>query len=313
MAKYFLGIIFMPLFFFFSVSTGFCQCGAVANDFSMTLPCVGYGGGHFSLTLTPYNNPTDPSGLYWQFGTITPATASASCAQADSALNITAPCVYFSGINLSVTLEKFDNPADPDNLYWKMGSQYTVNPVTISEISGDTTPCFDPSIYTDPQFLTAINESIACANQCSDDPACLMACMPDLGLGSAFSLAFTLNNPGAAPVSFTLPAGAYYEPGASDVQPMLVITDQTTTVEPGSTTVCIPTYCMDSQAASPSAGDVFSTGDIAQNSCLLDIINLLRDSGDISMTDSSVIQDAVWSCMETGAITTDQQTAIANM
>lgn len=313
MAKYFSKIVFVCLFFFITPATSFSQCGTVANDFSMTLPCVQYGGAHFSLTLTPYNNPSDPSGLYWQLSTFSSAAPAATCAQTDANLNITAPCVYFSGINLSIFLEKFDNPSDPDNLYWKMGSQYTVSPVKITEISGDTTPCFDPSVYADPQFLTALNESIACIAQCGQDPACITACMPDLGLGSAFSLAFTFNNPETVPVSFTLPAGSYYEPGTADVQPMLVITDQVTTLEPGSTTVCIPTYCMNSQAASPSAGDIFSVGDIAQKTCLLEIVNLLRDNGDLSMEDSSTIQDAVWSCMETGAITDTQRTAMDNM
>ena len=304
---------FVYLVFFFTPATGFSQCGTVANDFSMKLPCVEYGGAYFSLTLTSYTNPSDPAGLYWQFDTISPAAAAATCAQTDADLNITAPCVYFSGINLSIFLEKFDNPAGPDNLYWKMGNQYTVNPVTISEISGDTTPCIDPSIYADPQFLTALNESITCINQCGQDPACISACMPDLGMGSAFSLAFTFDNPSASPVSYTVPAGAYYEPGKSGVQPMLVVTDQVNTLEPGSTTVCIPTYCMDSQADSPSAGDIFSVGDITQKSCLLEIINLLRDSGDLSMADSSTIQDAVWSCMETGAISDTQRAAMDNM
>ncbi len=314
MKKCVLKIVFVCLVLFATVSTGFSQCGTVANDLSMTLPCVEYDGAYFSLTLDYYTHPADPAGLYWRFRTIAAAAPSSSCAQVDSGLHITAPCVYFAGINLSMELVPYANPADPGGLYWKMGDQFTVNPVAISGISGDTTPCFDPTLYASPEFQASLMEAMTCAMNCNQDPECLMNCMPDLGIGSSFSLAFILKNSGTTPVTFTIPAGAHFTPGTAGVQPMLVITDQTITLEPGSTkTECIPTYCMDGHASSPSGEDIFSVGDITQKACLNEIIDLLRDTGEISHANSSIIQDAVWNCMETGAITSEQQTAIANM
>jgi len=314
MKRYVKKIVFLCLILFTSVTTAFSKCGTVANDLSLTLPCAKYGGASFSLTLKYYNNPTNPGGLYWQFGTIGAAAQSSSCAQVDPNLHITAPCLYFAGANLSVELVPYANPADPVGMYWKMGNQITVNPATISGISGDTTPCFDSTLYSSPEFQASLMASMTCAMNCNQDPGCLMQCMPDLGLGSPFSLAFTFENPSTSPVTFTIPAGAHFTPNTADVQPMLVITDQIITVEPTSSkTVCIPTYCMDGQASSPSSSDIFSVGDIVQNPCLKEIIELLRGTGDISQINTSIIQDAVWSCMETGAITSKQKKDITSM
>ncbi len=306
-------IFFLNLAFFSNASMCFSQCGTVANDFSMTLPCVEFDGIYYKLTLTSYANPADQDRLYWKYESMEVSAPDTNCAHVNTALQITAPCVYYAGINLSMILEYYINPDDPTGLYWKLSQKLTINPVNITKISGDTSVCFDSSYYSSPEFLTSLNEAMACIMRCDNDAACLVSCMPDLGMGSAFNLAFTFYNPTASLVEFIISAGAYYNPGTSDVQPMLIIIDQILTIEPGYVTLCIPTYCMDGYAHAPSDEDVFGTGDIAQQPCIIEILDLLRGKGNISHADSSIIQEAVWTCTETGSITTEQQTALENM
>ncbi len=143
-----------------------------------------------------------------------------------------------------------------------------------------------------------------------------MACMPDLGLGSAFSLAFELCNPGIIPIVFIIPAGAYFEPGAGDVQSMLTAIDICLVVPPEECKIfLVPTYCMDSSASAPSPEDVYGIAGsgIAQQACIAEILDLIRGKEDISFADSHIIQDAVWTCMETGSITATQRAALQNL
>ncbi|MBN2232277.1 MAG: hypothetical protein JW781_05590 [Deltaproteobacteria bacterium] len=293
----------------FAVNAGTVRagCGTVANDMSMTLPCVEYGGMYYKLTLKPWANPTDPSWLYWEYESIVPAAADTICAHVDAGLNITMPCLYYYGINTSAALEYY--PA-AGGLYWKLNANLGVSPVTISGISGDTTACIDMSYYASPEFQQSLQQAMVCIQQCGEDVQCLMGCMPDMGTGSSFSLAFTLCNPTGAPVEYVLPGGSYFNPGAADVQPMLVIDDLVYTLEPGCTTVCVPTYCMDGSAHAPSDSDVYGIADIAQIPCLTEILDFVRTAGELTFTESNTVQDAVWECMATGAITPAQRAAL---
>jgi hypothetical protein len=198
-------------------------------------------------------------------------------------------------------------------LYWKLSPQLGVNPVSISGISGDTFECFDMSFFNNPDFMQAINDAIACQMQCNNDVECIVSCMPDLGIGSSFSLAFNLCNSTAGPIEYVLPGGAYFHPDAEDVQPMLVIDDQKLLVNSGCATVCVPTYCMDADSAAPSDMDVFSVSGIAkQPPCLVEVVDLVRGSGEISFSRSGIIQDAVWECTRKGFITDATRIALQN-
>ncbi len=312
-----LRVMVMALVMFLSLTTtAFSQCGRVADDLSLVLPCVEYGGQYYQLSFSRYANPADPTSLYWRYESIKLASGSASCAHADAALTITAPCVYYAGYNIAIILEYYLNPAEPNWPYWKLGSQLDVNPVTINSISGDTTELLLP-YYSSPEFQASLMAAMTCMQQCdSTDPTCIMACMPDLGLGSAFSLAFELCNPGTTEEEFCLPAGAYFEPGSGDVQPMLIGVDECLIVPPEKCKIfLVPTYCMDGGASAPDPEDVYSISGagIAQQACITEILDLISDKTEISHADSHIIQDAVWTCTETGSITEDQRTALQNM
>lgn len=312
MKKTFLFVMFVQILFLSVTNAVFPQCGTVANDLSMILPCVKYEGTYYKLSLSVYKNPSDPSWIYWKFDSIQPAITDPNCAHADTALTISAPCVYYAGKNIAINLEYYLNPVDPGWPYWKLGSQLTVNPVDITSISGDTLQCIDMSYYSSPAFQADLNAAISCMTQCGEDVTCLMSCMPDLGLGSAFSLAFELDNPEATPVEFTLPAGSFFQTGSGEVQPMLVAVDETVTVPPGVMIFCVPTYCMDVAAHAPSEEDVFSIAGIAQQACIAEIVDLVRGK-EIDFAASSIIQEAVWDCIENGSISQAQQIALQNL
>ncbi|NIA20003.1 MAG: hypothetical protein GWP07_06210 [Xanthomonadaceae bacterium] len=317
MKKALLSILFIQMIFLSLAPTAFSQCGRVADDLSLVLPCVEYGGQYYKLNFSAYTNPAD-GWLYWRYESIQLASGGTSCAHADAALAITAPCVYYAGYNIAITLEYSPgiNPAEPNWPYWKLSPQLTLNPVTIKTISGDTTELLLP-YYSSPEFQASLMAAMTCIQQCNPtDPACIMNCMPDLGLGSAFSLAFELCNPGISPIEFCLPAGAYFDPGTGDVQPMLIGIDQCLVVPPEECKIfLVPTYCMDGGASAPDSEDVYSISGagIAQQACIAEILDLISDKTEISHGDSYIIQDAIWGCTEFGSITEDQRTALQNM
>ena len=315
MKKAFLFILFIQMMFMPLAPKAFSQCGTVADDLSLVLPCVEYEGAYYKLNFSAYANPADPAWLYWRYESIQLASGGSTCAHADTALTITVPCVYCGGKNIAITLEYYINLAEPSGFYWKLGSQFTLNPVDIISISGDTMQCIDTSYYSSPEFLASLNAATACMQQCAEDAACLLACMPDLGFGGAFSLAFELYNPGITPIEFILPAGAFFEPGAGDVQPMLIAVDESLTVPSGLTVFCVPTYCMDLDAHVPSDVDMYEIAGagIAQQACITEILDLIRGKTEISHADSYIIQEAVWECTENDSITEDQRAALQNL
>ncbi len=314
MKKAFLFILFIQMMFMPLAPKAFSQCGTVDNNLSLVLPCVEYEGAYYKLNFSAYTNPADPAWLYWRYESIQFASGGSTCAHIDAALKITAPCVYYAGKNIAITLEYYINPADPSGFYWKLGSQFTLNPVDITSISGDTMEFLYP-IYSSPEFQASLITAMECMQQCGEDVTCLMACMPDLGLGSAFSLAFELYNPGITPIEFILPAGAFFQAGAGDVQPMLIAIDICLIAEPGYIKFLVPTYCMDGGAHAPSAEDTFAIpgSGITQQACIAEILDLIRGKTEISHADSYIIQDAVWTCMETGSITAAQRAALQNL
>lgn len=299
------------------VPATFSQCGIVADNLSLTLPCVEYEGVFFKLHLSAYDHPADHSSLYWRYESIQPVNSgNLTCAHADNVdLTITAPCVYYGGINISMTLEYYINPLDPKTPYWKFGPSFSLNPVEITSISGDTAELLY-SQYSNPEFLTDLMEYMTCAAQCNQDVSCLMNCgMPDMGLGSSFSLVFELHNPEITPIEFILPAGTFFQPGASDVQPMLIAKETCLMVEPGYMKFLVPTYCMDGNASAPSAEDDFSVigAGVFQKPCIDEILDLIKDKENITHANSYAIQDAIWNCMELGSITEEERIALQNL
>ncbi|OPL10570.1 MAG: hypothetical protein AVO38_05000 [delta proteobacterium ML8_D] len=159
MKKVFLSILFIQMMFMPLAPQAFSQCGTLANDLSLVLPCVEYEGAYYKLNFSAYTNPADRAWFYWQFQSIQPVTGGSNCAHLDNNLTITIPCVYLAGRNLAITLEYYEG------LYWKLGSQFTINPVEIRSISGDTTELLLP-YYSDPDFLAALNATMQPGRSC---------------------------------------------------------------------------------------------------------------------------------------------------
>lgn len=96
-------------------------CATVDANLTVNLPCVGLDGHFYQASLNAYRNQADPSGLYWQLGTVGQSTDNGSCASADSNLNLNIPCVSVSGIDYSVNLNRYVNLANPFTYYWSLG------------------------------------------------------------------------------------------------------------------------------------------------------------------------------------------------
>ena len=73
----------------------------------------------FDVILTLYNNPDNPDGRYWRLGSHSTVTATEpEGASVESNLDL-----YLNPMNVfnrlfEMTLEFYDNPRDPDGLYW---------------------------------------------------------------------------------------------------------------------------------------------------------------------------------------------------
>ena len=70
MKKAFLSILFIQMMFLSLAPTAFSQCGTVADDLSLVLPCVEYEGQYYKLNFSAYANPADPAWLYWRYESI---------------------------------------------------------------------------------------------------------------------------------------------------------------------------------------------------------------------------------------------------
>ncbi|OQY41951.1 MAG: hypothetical protein B6240_14525 [Desulfobacteraceae bacterium 4572_87] len=96
-------------------------CLCVGGDFSIWIPCAQYGGTKYAFNLVFYNNPSDPSGLYWKMDMTTLTMGSgAACITVGTDLSLPISCAEYSNVQYGFTLQYYSNPADPSGLYWKM-------------------------------------------------------------------------------------------------------------------------------------------------------------------------------------------------
>ena len=99
----------------------FDNCRFIYDDLSMSIPCAEYYGFDFGFDLNFYENPADPSGLYWKMDidTLTEGTGF-DCIPLSDDLSLPICCAEFYELKLSFTLDFYENPADPSGFYWKM-------------------------------------------------------------------------------------------------------------------------------------------------------------------------------------------------
>ncbi|MCP4681965.1 MAG: hypothetical protein GY864_06515 [Desulfobacterales bacterium] len=98
-------------------------CMDVDSNLSFTIPCADYNGIQYSFELDFYNNPDDPSGLYWELdlNTLTSGNDIATgCLSISDELSLTVPCVVYNGVQYGFKLDYYYNPIDPSGIYWKM-------------------------------------------------------------------------------------------------------------------------------------------------------------------------------------------------
>lgn len=278
-------------------------CGSLEDQsLRLVLPCIEYAGQHYEVAFDHYPNPSDPSGLYWRFSTLWASSSSGSCGSVDANLNITGACVNYFGIQYTFSLDYYNNPSDPSGLYWKLKlATLDQLPGSIASVSGGDSVCY-PEMEMDPSQIAAISQ---CLVSCADDVSCISGCLGMLNLPGTFPLGLTLNNPTAAPIEYSIPAGFVFSPESSDVQPMLVLQDLILTVDPGSSTYCLPTYCLDVSLSAPGEEDDYTAGPLASQQCLQDIINYTR--GKDVTTQAFKIQDIIWDCMENGSISNEDR------
>jgi hypothetical protein len=267
----------------FSWAAGHAACGPVSSSLGITLPCVEYAGQRFQLVLDYYPNPSDPSSLYWKFNSLSMNPACGQCATVDSGLNIRNACVIYAGVQLMLNLDLYSNPSDPSSLYWRLSS-FQTSPCTLTNVSGDTMACYDP---------TQSMAMIQCMMQCGQDVQCLLGCF-----GGGFKLALTFTNQGGSDTECSVAPGTKFIPSSSGVQAMMLL-DVCEVVGPGTHTVCVPAFCLNSDLAAPGDGDVFSSSGTATQPCLVEIVNLVQGKT-LGFDATWKVQQIVWTCTETG-------------
>jgi parallel beta-helix repeat protein len=106
-----------------TVSEPLPGCIYVDRYLGLTMTCAEYAEIQFRFHLDFYQNPHDPSGLYWKMdlNSLRNAASGQCCLPISiSDLGFTIQGAEFSGFTLGFDLDFYPNPNDPGGLYWKM-------------------------------------------------------------------------------------------------------------------------------------------------------------------------------------------------
>ena len=89
------------------------------GNLNLTVPCVAFGGGYYSVGLDRDSDSAAPFGVDWKLTTVAYGQAASNCATLDATnLNISVPYIEIFGNALWLELDRYSNPADPANFYW---------------------------------------------------------------------------------------------------------------------------------------------------------------------------------------------------
>lgn len=159
------------------------DCLSVDESLDLSIPCVAYEGGHYTLTLDSTPVPADPEGLYWRYGSAAATEPTGSSATATADLTLTLPCVRFNAATYRVTLTPAQNPDDPGGIYWRfasavptaancipVGSDLNINVPCITyggesyalDLAPYTNPADPDSLYWRFGGVTPVDEVSAC-------------------------------------------------------------------------------------------------------------------------------------------------------
>ena len=125
--------------------SGYAQCGSIDQNLTINLPYIEVIGQTYALTLDYYVNPEDPSGFYWQLGSLLSSPGEGISAIVDDSLNIDIPCIDVDGTKYRVILAYSVISSEPAGYYWKFSSIFPSMELTSSAFQyGD----YIPTLYT---------------------------------------------------------------------------------------------------------------------------------------------------------------------
>ena len=106
------GVVWLP-----GVVWSGCATIDSVNGVALNIPCVDYSGYQFGVKLDLYENPADPSGVYFKFDGIYDSLSDNGCALLEDNADLSIPCVEILGVRYSAHLTLSDNFVLP-GLYW---------------------------------------------------------------------------------------------------------------------------------------------------------------------------------------------------
>jgi hypothetical protein len=130
---------------------------------------------------------------------------------------------------------------------------------------------------------------------------------------STYPISISLSNSSSQSVTVTFAAGSTFWCKNGDAQNMIIVYDVTINIGTGATaTEDLPTYCLNSGLSAPEEEDGFVLGTVYTGGCIGEIINILstKDPSSFDYYDTSVIQTAVWDCMDYGELTDSSRDAL---
>lgn len=301
MMKQICATTFILLLLFLSCGLAFGAGAAVDDTLRLTLPGLEYMGQRYHLVLDYFPNPADKSSIYWKYASVRKSSMTPACGGTlKETLDIKDVCLLYAGMQVKISLDYYVNPADQGGIYWRLGTAALLTG-RVETVSGDTTACYDVSTYM---------AAVSCMSGCgSSDLECFAGCLP----GGPFKLSVTVSNDGSSPVDFVLPPGMVFMPKDSGVQSMLVMQDSSRKIPAGKEkTFCIDTYCLDSGLGAPEASNSYTTGGVATEGCLVEILNA---TAGVTLTSGHTmrLQNIVWNCTETGKISKADQTYLEGL
>lgn len=271
-------------------ASGAGAAGAMVDNqnLQLTFPHIEYAGQRYHVVLDFAGDLGD--GLYWKFKTIEPTTVTGQCGGVvDGNLNIQNVCALLSGNEYQVNLEFRENPFGQIGLFWKLASNIVQNPCVIRSVRGGGEECYDISYVTRLQ---------ACVTECGDDVECISGC-------GQLLLAVEYTNSTPVDQLCVLPSGVIFRANDERLQNSLLLKGKASLVPAsGSKTICLATYCLNSDREGPEETDTYSTGGGAVSACMIEILTSVQGK---AIEKGSAIQDIVWSCVDGGLITEAQR------
>ncbi len=123
-----------------------------------------------------------------------------------------------------------------------------------------------------------------------------------------FPMTISLSNNSSQQINVTLSAGSNFWCTNASAQNLIIVQNVTVTIPAGvNVKKCLPSYCLNSGLGAPSESDQYVLGTVYTGGCIGEIINIIntKDPGTFDYYDISIIQMAIWECMDYGSLSSD--------